>query len=111
MTKWIIAGVLFVMLCVTLLAGAGVWLVTAGVIPLGLTQYKAGDSVTLIKDADVRAEERVVHTLAAGTTVTVKEVAGPLLFVNADVPGWIRAEQVIPLEQAIPYFTARIDSD
>ena len=71
--------------------------------------FNVGDSVTTIKDTDIKSQNRVLGTLSAGMTVTVKKVDGSLALVDADIVGWVPVESVIPLDKAAPYFTALVN--
>ncbi len=72
--------------------------------------FNVGDSVTVIRDTALKSQNRAVGTVAAGTTVRVKEIDGPLLLLDdTDIRGWIPAKNVIPFDEAVSYFTDLID--
>src|SRR5690242_15763439 len=68
--------------------------------------FHVGDSVTATRDTEIKVQDNVVGTLAAGTTVTIKKIEGALIFVDSDVSGWVRIDRVIAFDKAAAYFTA-----
>jgi len=77
--------------------------------------YEVGDLVVAITDAPlrVRREGRIrrTDTVFPGVTMRVGAVSGRWLWVSNGVPGWIKKDDVIPLEEAIDFFTAKIEDN
>ncbi len=72
--------------------------------------FSVGDSVTVIKDTTLKSQNRVVGTVAAGTTVKVKKIDGSLLLLDdTDIRGWIPETNVIAFEEAASYFTGLVE--
>jgi len=92
-----------------LLSVVSSWLVLAGTLAVSRAEFKVGDSVTAIKDCSIQSQNQAVGTLSAGTTVAIKKIDGALLLVDTDISGWIAADQVIPVDKAVAYFTALVN--
>jgi tetratricopeptide (TPR) repeat protein len=95
--------------CGALLVVSAVWLGTGGTFILGASPYHAGDSVTVIQDCDAITPSGIAEKISAGATVIVSKVSGRSLLVDAIIPGWIPAKNVIPADQAISYFSEQIN--
>ena len=76
--------------------------------------YEVGDTVVVVEDVTlkVRRNNRVeiTDTVFPGVTVRVRAVNGRWLWISNGVPGWIKKTDVIPLEKAVDYFTAKIET-
>ncbi len=74
--------------------------------------YKVGDLVVAINDAQlrVRRDGKIEQSdlVFPGVTMRVGAASGRWLWVSNGVPGWINRDDVIPLDEAIDYFTAKI---
>ena len=74
--------------------------------------YEVGDLVVAVTDAKlrIRREGKVVEAdeVFPGVTMRVGAVKGRWLWVSNGVPGWIENKNVIPLDKAIDFFTAKI---
>ena len=95
--------------CGALLVVSVFWLATDGTFVLGASQFHAGDSVTVIQDCDAITPNGIPEKISAGATVIVTKASGRSLLVDAIIPGWIPAANVIPADQAIAYFSERIN--
>lgn len=78
--------------------------------PLSLfaQDHKPGDTVVVRQPADIRVGNDVVGAARRGDTLDVKAVNGPWLWITKNASGWIKAENVIPLDDAIVYFSQQI---
>ena len=76
--------------------------------------YEVGDTVVVVDDVTLKVRRnnrvQVTDTVFPGVTVRVRAVNGRWLWVSNGVPGWIKQTDVIPLEKAVDYFTAKIDT-
>lgn len=85
----------------------------AAVNSAGAADYAVGDLVVAVADAElkIRREGRiqVADRVFPGATMRVGAVNGRYLWVSNGVPGWIKAAEVIPLDDAIDYFTKKIE--
>jgi tetratricopeptide (TPR) repeat protein len=70
-----------------------------------LAQFKVGDLIVVIENADVKVENEVIHQVFKGATFAVVKSEGDLLWVDASIPGWIPAGNVVPLDKAAAHFT------
>jgi tetratricopeptide (TPR) repeat protein len=75
--------------------------------------YKVGDLVVAVRDASlrVRREGRIETTdnVFPGVTMRIGSMQGRWLWVSNGIPGWIDRRDVIPLDDAVDYFTEMID--
>lgn len=90
-------------------AFGGMWLETSKHVTPVEPRFHAGDKVTVIRDCNQRTSSGAVGKVWRGTPLEVMEVNGDLLLVTANVRGWIRAADVIPLDEAVEYFTQLIE--
>lgn len=87
--------------------------IAGAALPTQAMDYEVGDLVVAVRDVDLRVKRggRVVVTdsVFPGVTMRVKSTSGRWLWVSNGVPGWINKRDVIPLEQAIDFFTEKIE--
>jgi tetratricopeptide (TPR) repeat protein len=76
--------------------------------------YSVGDLVVAVEDVTLKVRRNnrieVTDSVFPGVTMRVRSVSGRWLWVSNGVPGWIKNTDVIPLDKAIDYFTAKIDA-
>lgn len=90
--------------CLTLFWGA--WL-----IPFAAFGQDAGDTVVVVRDAEIKVAEKVMQTVPRGTALKVQETRGDLLLVASESTGWILKERVTLLPNAVDAFTDQIEKD
>lgn len=73
--------------------------------------YEAGDIVVPIRQVELKANGSVVGAAAAGAGLQVMKTNGDRLWVSSGNPGWIDAQDVVPLAQGVDYFTKAIAAD
>ncbi len=74
----------------------------------GLAQEVGDKVVVTSNDTKIKKGREVVATAGRGIVLVVREVRGEWLSVCYLRPGWIETRHVIPLDEAIGYFTAQI---
>ena len=76
--------------------------------PVILCAQQVGDRVMAIRDAALKQGDRIVGTFYRGQSALVEAVNADWLWVNPNVSGWVQRKHVLPLDQAITYFTNQI---
>lgn len=79
--------------------------------PVSLHAQQVGDRVVCIRNAQMKNGDAVVGTLGVGMSVFVEAVNGDWLWVSHGTAGWIQRQNVLPLDEAIQYFTDQIRTD
>ncbi len=102
-------GGLLLAAAVSLVSGCDAYLGAVAPAKPAPAPYQIGDAVTLIHDCDQRTESGAAEKLSSGATFRVQDVNGGWLLVSGNVDGWIRADDVIPVERATAYFTEQIE--
>ncbi|HVW37298.1 MAG TPA: tetratricopeptide repeat protein, partial [Pirellulales bacterium] len=74
----------------------------------GAAPYKTGDTVVVIRESAVKVGTNTVDTVYPGFKAEVEAVQGDFLWVNLGTAGWIHKNNVVPLNDAIAYFTQQI---
>lgn len=97
-------------LCLSLLSTV---LICATASPGMCQQYRAGDQVVAIKRVKLTVDGKEVgDSVWPGLTLKVKAVNGEWLWLSNGKPGWVKDENVIPLDRrAIDRLTEMIKSD
>lgn len=73
-------------------------------------EFRSGDKVVVVHDADLRVKDKVVGYASPGNVLTVTAVSGQHLWVDFDSPGWLNDSAVVPLDRsAIDALTALIE--
>lgn len=91
---------------------ASVVLLLTLVTPAAAQQYKPGDKVVCIADAEIRLPAGKVDDVWSGLVLTVSHTNGKFLWVSNGRPGWLDSRYVIPLNRrAIDRLTAMIKAD
>jgi len=72
------------------------------------SSYKAGDFVVVIRQAELKVENKAVDTVEPGVLMGVDQVNGDWLWVTKDKAGWLSSANVMPAEKSVEYFTAAI---
>jgi tetratricopeptide (TPR) repeat protein len=70
--------------------------------------YKAGDFVVVIRQSELKVENKAVDTVEPGVLMGVDQVQGDWLWVTRQKSGWLSSANVIPADKAVEYFTAAI---
>ena len=70
--------------------------------------YKAGDFVVVIRQSELKVENKAVDTVEPGVLMGVDQVQGDWLWVTKQKSGWFSSANVIPAEKSVEYFTAAI---
>lgn len=66
-------------------------------------EFEVEDLVFVIRDADVKVDDKVVDRVKSGTCLYVEDVNGDWLWVDSRVPGWLDKANVVLVDDAIPY--------
>lgn len=87
-------------------------LLSTGLPLAGAQQYRPGDQVVVIRDGELRVENKKVDDVWAGLTLKVGAVNGNYLWLSNGKPGWLNRSQVMPLNRAaIDQLTSLIQSN
>ena len=83
--------------------------------PQAAIGYEVGDVVTAVRDATLRVRDqgkvREVDVVFPGATMRVGKVNGSWLWVSNGLPGWLDESAVIPSEEAVDYFTVKLERE
>ncbi len=87
-------------------------LVSVGLKPLLAEEpYKAGDRIVVIEECDIVENGKVVGHANRGFPFDVQQVEQDRLRIQGAGIGWIPASKVVPIDQAIGYFSELIAKD
>lgn len=70
--------------------------------------YHAGDFVVVVRQSDLKVENKVVDSVEPGVLMGVDQVDGDWLWVTKQKAGWLNSTHVIPAEKSVDYFTTAI---
>ena len=70
--------------------------------------YKAGDFVVVIRQSELKVENKAVDTVEPGVLMGVDQVQGDWLWVTHQKSGWLVSANVIPAQNAVEYFSAAL---
>jgi tetratricopeptide (TPR) repeat protein len=77
--------------------------------PAGAQEYRVGDDVVVVRDAEIRLPEGKADDAGPGMVLKVTAVNGRWLWVSNGKPGWLDSANVIPLDRrAIDHLTRLI---
>lgn len=70
--------------------------------------FDVGETVIVIRETEVRVENRAVDRLSLGMELQIGAIHGNWLWVSRGHPGWVDSQHVVGLGQAIPVLTEMI---
>ena len=70
--------------------------------------YEIGDVVVVIRESEIKVGTKVTDQVYPGFGTEVEAVQGDFLWVNFGNAGWIHKNNVVPLKDAVAYFTRQI---
>lgn len=73
--------------------------------------YQIGDTVVVIRDAQIKVGEKVLQHVHRGLGMKVQGVNGEWLWVANEAAGWVRKQDVATPDRAIEIFTEEIKRD
>lgn len=76
--------------------------------PVCLYAQKVGDYVIGIRDTPVKDGDKVIGTFYAGQVSPIEDINGNWYWVSQSSAGWVRRQDVLPVADAIKYFTEQI---
>ena len=71
-------------------------------------QFKIGDEVVVIREAEIKAGDKVIEKVHRGMTMRVNEVKDDWLWVDHPAAGWVNQKMVTTPANAIDVFTEQI---
>ena len=90
---------------------AAIMVLIGGVPPYVAGAFEAGDVVVPIRDVEIKLDGKAVGACATGWCCRVLKAKGDRIWVAGGKAGWINAEDVIPLADAVEHFSAAIKND
>src|SRR5947207_1506572 len=87
-------------------------LILAALVPAAAEAQQPGDAVVVIPGkANIQIGDKVVDTAYRGAILVVRRVQEDWYSVSQGTPGWINRDDVMPLVQAVDYFTDVLRKD
>lgn len=76
-----------------------------------LADYKPGDIVVVVKETELKVNNKTAGTVRPGFSLAVQKLQGDWLWVSDGIPGWLKTSSVVPLDEATAYFTDAIGKE
>jgi len=80
-------------------------------VPAGARAQEPGDTVIVVQDTQIKADDKSSQTVFRGLALTVQDVRGDLVLVSSEVTGWVSKKHLATPVQAVDVFIDQIEKN